>query len=80
MTLKVTTFSSKGRVFRVFSNKCKDKVVHLQSDNQMRAFMMLEWEDAIKNIEVNVELHNIEQILADVDNLKLYKFRDTKDG
>lgn len=80
MALKVTTFSSKGRVSRVCSYKCKNKVIHLQSDNQMRLFMMLEWEDTIKNIEVNVELHNIEQILTDVDNLKLYKFRDKETG
>lgn len=80
MTLKVTTFSSKGRVSRVCSYKCKDKVVHLQSDNQMRLFMMFEWDDSIKNIEVNVEIHNIEQILNDIDNLKLYKFRDKGTG
>lgn len=80
MALKVTTFSSKGRVSRVYSDKCKDKIVHLQSDNQLRLFMMLEWEDAIKNIEVNVELNNLEEVLIDIDNLKLYKFRDKESG
>lgn len=41
---------------------------------------MLEWEDAIKNIEVNVELNNLEEVLIDIDNLKLYKFRDKESG
>lgn len=80
MALKVTTFSSKGRVSRICSNKCKDKVVHLQSDNQLRLFMMLEWNEYVKKIEVNVELDELEETLTDIDNLKLYKFRDKETG
>ena len=80
MALKVTTFSSKGRVSRVNSSKCKNKIVHLQSDNQLRMFMLLEWEDNVKEIQVNVELNNIEETLIDIDNLKLNKFRDKETG
>lgn len=80
MALKVTTFSSKGRVTRICSDKCKDKVVHLQSDNQMRLFMMLEWDEDVKRIEVNVVLKDLEETLDDIDNLKLYKFRDKETG
>lgn len=80
MALKVTTFSSKGRVSRICSDKCKDKVIHLQSDNQMRLFMMLEWDEDVKRIEVNVELKDLEERLNDIDNLKLHKFRDKETG
>lgn len=80
MTLKVTTFSSKGRVSRISSNKCKDKIVHLQSDNQLRLFMMLEWDDDITEIEVNPELDYLEESLSNIDNLKLDKFRDKESG
>lgn len=80
MALKVTTFSSKGRVSRINSQKAKDKIVHLQSDNQLRIFMMLEWDDNVKEIQVNVELNNIEDTLTNIENLKLNKFRDGEEG
>lgn len=80
MTLKVTTFSSKGRVSRLYSEKCKESVVHLQSDNQLRLFMMLEWDDDVTKIEVNPELDYLEESLSNIDNLKLDKFRDKESG
>lgn len=80
MTLKITTFSSKGRVSRICSNKCKEEIIHLQSDNQMRFFMFLEWHEDIKKIEVNIELNNLEETLIDIENLNLYKFRERETG
>lgn len=80
MTLKVTTFSSRGRVSRVKGQKTKENIVHLQSDNQLRLFMILEWNEDIKKIEVNVELDGLEETLTNIDNLKLYKFRDKETG
>ncbi|SDP35779.1 TnsA endonuclease C-terminal domain-containing protein [Clostridium gasigenes] len=78
MTLKVTSFSSKGRVTRISSSKCKEKIVHLQSDNQLRLFLMLEWDEDVVDIKVNVELNDLEKNLSNIDNLRLDKFKDKK--
>lgn len=80
MSLKVTTFSSKGRVTRISSFKCKDNIVHLQSDNQLRVFLILEMSEDVKEIKVNVELENLEKTLTEIDNLKLYRFRNKETG
>lgn len=79
MSLKVTTFSSKGRVTRIFSYKT-NKIHHLQSDNQLRAFLLLEWDDRVKNIKENVKLDDLEATLYNVENLRLYKFKDKETG
>lgn len=80
MSLKVTTFSSKGRVTRISSFKCEDNIVHLQSDNQLRVFLILEMSEDVKEIKVNVELENLEKILTEIDNLKLHRFRNKETG
>lgn len=79
MSLKVTTFSSKGRATRIFSYKT-NKIHHLQSDNQLRAFLLLEWDDKVKNIKENVVLDDLEATLYNVDNLRLDKFKDKETG
>ena len=75
MTLKVTTFSSKGRATRIYSYKTK-RIHHLQSDNQLKVFLMFEWIDSIKDIKENVELKDLETTIYNVDNLRLDKFMD----
>lgn len=79
MSLKVTTFSSKGRATRIYSYKT-NKVHHVQSDNQLRAFLLLEWDDRIKNIKENVKLDDLEATLYNVENLRLDKFKDKETG
>lgn len=79
MSLKVTTFSSKGRATRIFSYKT-NKIHHLQSDNQLRAFLLLEWDDMVKNIKENVKLDDLETTLYNVENLRLDKFKDKETG
>lgn len=78
MSLKVTTFSSKGRATRIFGYKTK-RIHHLQSDNQLRVFLLLEWNEIVENIEENVELKDLEITIDDVENLRLDKFSD-KEG
>lgn len=73
MTLKVTTFSSKGRVTRIYSYKTK-KIHHLQSDNQLRFFLILEWINQVKDIQENVELKDLELTIDNIENLRLDKF------
>lgn len=75
MALKVTTFSSKGRVTRIYSCKTR-KIHHLQSNNQLRIFLILEWDDSVKDIEENVELKDLEATIYNVENLRLDKFKD----
>lgn len=77
LSLKVTTFSSKGRATRIYGYKTK-KIHHLQSDNQLRVFILLEWNDIVKNIEENVELKDLEIAIDDVENLRLDKFSDNE--
>lgn len=79
MSLKVTTFSSKGRATRIYSYKT-NKIHHLQSDNQLRVFLSLEWDDKVKNIKENVMLDDLEATLYNVENLRLDKFRDKETG
>lgn len=80
MTLKVTTFSSKGRVTRLYSRKYTSGIVHLQSDNQLRVFLALEWDKDVKKIEVNTELINLEETLENIDNLNLNRFKNKETG
>ncbi len=79
VSLKVTTFSSKGRATRIYGYKTK-KIHHLQSDNQLRTFLILEWSDMVKDIEENVELKDLEKTIYNVENLRLDKFRDKETG
>lgn len=79
LSLKVTTFSSKGRATRIYGYKTK-RIHHLQSDNQLRVFLLLEWNDLVKNIEENVELKDLEIVIDNVEDLRLDKFSDKGTG
>lgn len=79
MALKVTTFSSKGRVTRIYSYKT-NRVHHLQSDNQLNLFLILERCNSVVDIKENIELRNIEIIITDTDDLNLDKFTDKETG
>jgi hypothetical protein len=73
--LKVTTFSSKGRVTRIQSIKNKEKkIFHLQSDNQLRAFLLFEWSDRVINIESGYPLTDLMEVIDNKDDLRLDKF------
>lgn len=79
MALKVTTFSSKGRATRIHSYKT-NRIHHLQSDNQLRVFLTLEWSDKVKDIQENIEIKDLEEIIDNVENLRLDKFSDKETG
>ncbi len=79
MTLKVTTFSSKGRATRIYSYKTK-RIHNLQSDNQLKVFLTFEWIDSIKDIKENIELKDLEATIYNVENLRLDKFKDKETG
>ena len=75
----MTTFSSKGRATRIYGYKTK-RIHHLQSDNQLRVFLLLEWHDIVRNIEENVELKDLEIVIYNVEDLRLDKFSDKETG
>lgn len=77
LSLKVTTFNSKGRATRIYGYKTK-RIHHLQSDNQLRLFLLLEWNDMVKNIEENLELKDLEITIDNVEDLRLDKFSDNE--
>ena len=77
MTLKVTTFSSKGRATRIYSNKTK-RIHHLQSDIQLNIFLILEWIDSVEDIVENYELIDLMEHLNNIENLRIDKFFDNK--
>jgi len=79
LSLKVTTFSSKGRATRIYGYKTK-RIHHLQSDNQLRVFLMLEWQDKVNDIKENIELKDMEATVDNVDDLRLDKFSDKETG
>lgn len=47
---------------------------HLQSDNQLRFFLILEWINQVKDIQENVELKDLEATINNIENLRLDKF------
>lgn len=77
--LKVTTFSSKGRATRIHSIKT-GKIHHLHSDNQLRAFLILEWNDEVIDIKEGVKLENLLETIDDIENLRLDIFMDKDKG
>lgn len=79
MALKVTTFSSKGRATRIYGYKTR-KIHHLQSDNQLRMFLILEWNNKVIDIQENMELKDIELNINELDNLRLDEFMDKETG
>lgn len=79
LSLKVTTFSSKGRATRIYGHKTK-RIHHLQSDNQLRVFLLLEWNDKVKDIKENAELRNLESTIDNLEDLRIDKFSDVETG
>lgn len=77
--LKVTTFSSKGRATRIYSAKT-ERIHHLHSDNQLRAFLILEWNDEVIDIKEGVRLDNLLETIDDKENLRLDIFTDKNKG
>lgn len=73
--VKVTTFSSKGRVTRMQGIKT-NKIHHLQSDNQLRAFLLFEWSDKVTDIQESYPLTDLLEVIDEKEDLRLDKFMD----
>lgn len=75
-------FSSKGRATRIFGVKT-DRIHHLQSDNQYRAFLTFEYAKHVIDIREAYPLIDIYEVLnpVDINDLRFDKFcdRETKE-
>ncbi|NCU28704.1 MAG: heteromeric transposase endonuclease subunit TnsA [Candidatus Moranbacteria bacterium] len=76
---KVHEFSSKGRVTRIFGIKT-NRIHHLHSDNQLRAFLIFEWCDRVVDIRECFPLLDIMEVVDDKANLRFDKFCDKDTG
>jgi len=76
---KINEFSSKGRATRIMGIKT-NRIHHLQSDNQLRAFLIFEWSDKVADIRECYPLLDLMKVIDDKENLSLDKFIDKKTG
>lgn len=77
----VTTydFSSKGRVTRTFGIKTH-RLHQLQSDNQLRAFLIFEFSDRVVDIRESYPLLDVMETVNDSSDLRFDKFQDKQTG
>lgn len=76
---KTHEFSSKGRATRILGIKTQ-RIHHLHSDNQLRAFHMFEWSENIIDIREGFPLLDVMDVIDDKENLRFDKFRDKESG
>ncbi|KRW90663.1 hypothetical protein SD51_13480 [Alicyclobacillus tengchongensis] len=77
--VKISDFPSIGRATRIFGVKVP-RIYHLQSDGQLRCFLIFEWCDAVVDIRESFPMLNILETIDDKDDLRLDKFRDKETG
>lgn len=88
--MKISDFSSIGRATRIFGVKIP-RIFHLQSDNQLRCFLIFEWsalpsnseadnQTAIVDIRESYPLLSVLETIDDKDDLRMSKFTDKESG
>lgn len=73
--VKTSDYSSKGRATRIQGIKTR-RIHHLHSDNQLRAFLIFEYSDAIIDIRESYPLLDLMEVIDDKEGLRLDKFTD----
>ncbi|GLG01719.1 hypothetical protein Alches_17590 [Alicyclobacillus hesperidum subsp. aegles] len=76
---KISDFPSMGRATRIFGVKIP-RIYHLQSDNQLRCFLIFEWCDAVVDIRESFPLLDVMEVVGDKDDLRFDKFSDKETG
>lgn len=73
-------FSSKGRATRIYSPKT-NRIHHLHSDNQYRAFLLFEFNSKVVDIRESFPLLDIFEVIDDKEDLRFDKFanKETKE-
>ncbi len=78
--VKISDYSSKGRASRIWGIKTK-RIHHLQSDNQLRAFLMFEFfPQNVIDIRESYPLLDVMEVIDDKENLRFDKFCDKETG
>lgn len=77
--IKTNEFSSKGRATRIYGIKT-NRIHHLHSDNQLRAFLIFEWSDRVIDIRESYPLLDLMEAVDKKDDLRLDKFVDKETG
>ncbi|MEC1759894.1 TnsA endonuclease N-terminal domain-containing protein [Schinkia azotoformans] len=72
---KTHEFSSIGRATRLYGLKT-NRIHHLHSDNQLRAFLIFEWSDDVIDIRESYPLLDVLETIDERDDLRFDKFRD----
>lgn len=77
--VRISDYSSKGRASRILGIKT-NRIHHLQSDNQLRAFLIYEFSSKILDIRESYPLLDVMEIIDDKENLRFDKFCDKETG
>lgn len=77
--IKIHEFSSKGRATRIHGLKT-NRIHHLHSDNQLRAFLLFEWSDKVIDIRESYPLLDLMEVVDKKDDLRLDRFVDKETG
>jgi len=77
--VKLSDYSSKGRASRVFGIKTQ-RIHHLQSDNQLRAFLIFEFSDKVVDIRESYPLLDVMEVIDEKEKLRFDKFSDRETG
>ncbi|NBD25632.1 TnsA endonuclease N-terminal domain-containing protein [Paenibacillus glycinis] len=76
---KTHEFASKGRATRIHGIKT-NRIHHLHSDNQLRAFFLFEWSEKVLDIRECFPLLDVMECIDNKDDLLFDKFRDKESG
>ncbi|MEG0774393.1 TnsA endonuclease C-terminal domain-containing protein [Clostridium sp.] len=77
--IKIQDFSTKGRVSRI-KGKTTNRIHHLISDLETNLFYLLDFEDKVTDIKEHYPLLDLEEVVSDLSNIRLDKFKDKKTG
>lgn len=75
--VKTSDYSSKGRATRIRGIKTQ-RIHHLHSDNQLRAFFIFEHSDAVIDIRESFPLLDAMEVIDDKEGLRFDKFTDSE--
>ncbi|GBF12606.1 heteromeric transposase endonuclease subunit TnsA [Tepidibacillus sp. HK-1] len=77
--MKISDYSSKGRATRIMGIKT-GRIHHLQSDNQLRAFLIYEFSNKVFDIRESYPLLDVMEVIDNQEDLRFDRFRsETED-
>ncbi|OLN21642.1 hypothetical protein BTO30_13835 [Domibacillus antri] len=76
--VRISDYSSKGRASRILGIKTK-RIHHLQSDNQLRFFLICEWNSNVLDLRESYPLLDVMEVIDNKEDLRFDKFKN-KEG